>query len=655
MKIKHQIVIYLIIIALAYIQFSNVLSYNYSLDDTEYTMQLNQINEWNDLEKISNLGFAISDYRPVATLSFALEKLFFGELDGKISHHINLIIYILISFLIFSNIKLLPEKYHSTTLAIFTSIFFIILPLHVSMVSNIKNRDGLLSCAFGLLFIYSLVSVFKTKNIFYKISYGTFSIISIFLSVYSKLDGLNFIVLLPILTLLLVEKINWKNILRFGLITIISYKTLNFILGYWTESKINVQGELPNDPLLFTENPLANNNDILTKLSFSIETFFEYTILFLKPYGHYFYFGYNTIPLNSIINTSVILKLIVLLFIFALAIYLYRSYRIISFGIVAFYSCLIYCSNFITPVAGIIADRYAFIASIGGVITISAIIIEVSSKLSNLRYLQYQFKKKSITKENQTKLLSFGILSILIIVYVPINIERSKNWENIFTLLKADMPYLENHSYEANRIATENYFFGAMNSGDEPTKEDYLRKSLYYAEKGNAIYDSTTKLTESTIITNMYLNEKDKAIEIAKKTIQKYEYSETAWAILSDYYYYKGDLDSTIYAYEQILNNGTEETDIYYRYTNTLRQIGKKNKAIHFCDSLIQTKSLGFIPYEAKGYVYLLERDSLNAVKNFELAFENGCTDMQLLDIIGNYWWDKDKVKWESMKKYISK
>jgi tetratricopeptide (TPR) repeat protein len=667
----------------ALVSFYPVLNNDFSLDDTYYLEQVDHVHAWKDVWSVTQQQFSYVDYRPLPSLTFAVEKVLSGgAIQPGISHGINLLLYILGAILFYLFLLRLQELTKSGNIALITSLLFISLPLHTSMVGNIKSRDGLISFALGFIYLYSLLFLFSARKNMLRLLAGIIAMLAIIGAIYSKLDGFNFLFATPFLFLLLNQKIQWKLLLRVSFIGIITYRFFRILFTEWmarrNEVIISNTTEGPpmlNDPVFFTENPIVAYHDWPTRLAFGIQTIFEYVLMVFKPAGHYFYYGFDMVKVLPLSSPVIWMKAAVLLIAGFVAIWLFiKREKLTAFGIVFFFLSLMYCSNLITPVAGIVADRYAYIASAGACIALAGLISWIGKKTAS-RYpvpasalepvvkdtkpakKTYKTGKKSqspVKWWQQPDKWAFTFTAFICLFYLPFNISRSKEWKNYFTLFEADMPKISHKSYEANRIAIRNYVETAIDSDDPDFRQQYFTKALEYGINAITLYDSGQYVHDGMILALRGLNQFDACLAKAREVIERFDSSEVAWRVMTDYYYYKKYLDSAAYGYRKLIDIVPNDPNVYFFYVTALQENGKMNEGLAFCDSLIAANRASYIPYQAKSYLYLNARDSANAVIQIEKGFEMGWRDNKMLDIVGMYWWTRDMKKWEEMKKYLN-
>jgi tetratricopeptide (TPR) repeat protein len=561
--------------------------------------------------------------------------------------------------------RLSPDKATAAVPAIMTAVIFLVLPLHVSMVANIKNRDGLLSFFWGMTFLHLLISFFQPQSAIKKASYVLLAAICLYLSIYSKLDAFGFLLISPFFLLFYNQKINWKNLLRVSLILLFLYRVIQFLFTQWHQMKDQAtEGTIGNTgELIFTENPLVDVNDFSTKLSYTIQTIFEYILMVFQPSGHYFYFGYDMLPITALFSLGTFLKGMLILISIGLALYYFKRQPLISFGIYVFYVAQIYCSNFITPVAGIVADRYIFIASAGASIVLALLLYQASLALHK-RYFQKDLpplqksKQKALPKKAAFQIeqwhLALGITALIFFFYLPFNISRAKDWKDIFTLIEADLPKITHRSFQANRIAMKNYIETAYEIEDPNVRALYFGKALAYGQNAIAIYDQNMLVNEGMVMAYYGLGNFDNAVAQSRAVIAQFDSSEVSYRILTEYFYMNKKLDSAALGYRRLIELVPSDPNPALFYITTLQEGGRMADALAYTDTLESNLIFPYLAYQGRAYLYLNQKDSVNAVLNIEKGFEKGWRDTQMLDVMGAYWWTRDQKKWADLKKYLN-
>lgn len=421
-------------------------------------------------------------------------------------------------------------------------------------------------------------------------------------------------------------------------------------------------------PVSFTENPLISHPELSYKISQAIQTYFHYLKFMIVPKGYYFYFGYDMLPLRPLFHPLTLLMLTVILLFIAIVYFLGRYNKLAWVGGLWFFSTLFYASNLVTPVAGIIADRYAYIASAGFCMVIAVFIMWIAERISNLSFLnkmeselssqnsskskskKHQEKKvetrSSVTSISKAYKIAIAITTIICIVYTPFSRTRAKDWKNVFTLIEADMPHLEK-SYEAHRIASTNYIERGMSNEDDPNAAlRDLQLGEEYVEKALAIYDKDAFVNESQMLVKYHLNKKEEAFELAKKVANNFDYSSVSRGLLADFYFSKGNYDSAAYYYKDLMRLVQNDESLYYKYTNTLRIAGKMDEAVVFANSLRNRKDLPpYIADDCLYYIYFYSMQLDKASTFFEAAYDKGLRNQTVELGLINYYVEKGNVE----------
>lgn len=136
-------------------------------------------------------------YRPLSLAMFALEGQIFG-FKPIIFHIFNLLYFALTCMLLFVLLrKILSHKLEHNSaqlIAFFAALIFTVHPIHTEVVANIKGRDELLCCLFGLAGTYFLWKGAMVNKLLPTLVAALF----MFLSMLSKENGIVFIALAPL-------------------------------------------------------------------------------------------------------------------------------------------------------------------------------------------------------------------------------------------------------------------------------------------------------------------------------------------------------------------------------------------------------------------------------------------------------------------------
>lgn len=538
--------------------------FDYGIDDKFILTSINNTeNNFKGIIFIFSSWFAGADYRPLSILSFWMERAGFGTSNPNISHAVNVFLFGLIlikiyDFIIASNFY--TDKKMTIKLALLCGLIFLVHPNHVSVVANIKARDNLLSMLFGLFAAIQLIKYFDDKKLYRITTFFVF----ITCGFLSKLDSYIFIVT-PVLILFLFRKVNKQKIIISLGITLFLFFLAFMVLG--------ALKSIPNkDEYIFSmgfdENPIVGHDTFLNRLSLSLTSLFYYIKFLVVPTGYFFFFGYNKILLTGLFSFINIVTLILLVTLFYLSIKAFSKNKLYLFSLLFFLLSIAYALNLYTPIAGMIMDKYNFIASLGFCLGLSAFAIDINSNES-------------------TKSVKNSILIALFITLISFTVYRTRDWRNSFTLIEKDMPSLK-QSANANRMAAGAYINLALSEELKPNNNRVYTDSLIitgerYAIQGLKIYDKVPDLWELRGLSSFYRKDYKQALQFFLKSRQVDSTYLSSINYVGYTYWALGNTDSACYYFKYVIDR---EPVFNYAANNMLNMFSRTNRK-QSADSLI--------------------------------------------------------------------
>ena len=453
---------------IAFLFYGNSIKNGYSMDDEYVTTTNKQKNELSELgiggfSKIftSNSfrdGKQNYEYRPVSIYTFAIEWTFFKNFENRvhISHTINVILYALLGILLFKLLQVIFQGKASLFSGI-TVILFMIHPIHSEVINSIKNRDELLSLIFAILAAINAFLWIDKKQV-WRIFLAC---IFILCSLLSKKSNLPFIVSIPIM-------IYFFRDVKLKTIGITFFILLSVKLGFnFVKNQLMNLDDTTNRHFSTFENPLFDLG-FMERIPMFFYTNWLYIQKLIFPYPLAFYYGFDTIPLVSYLDWQFYLGLIVMILALYFAFKGFLKKSILSFGIFFFFLAIGGVANLLSPMVGIIAERFAFSASIGFCIV--------------LVFLFSIWRKKEFS-ENK---LTFSITWPVLLVFIPsliFTVNRNKAWESKKSLYLTDIQYVSK-SAKANSLLGSEYQVEAM----KLQKEGNVSYSELIQKVDSAIY-----------------------------------------------------------------------------------------------------------------------------------------------------------------------
>lgn len=593
---------------LSFLFYGNSISNGYSLDDELVTTTDKHHHE--NVEKgiggikaIFSSNYAIDgkqnyEYRPLVTYSYAIEWSLFSDSPNRpqISHFINVVLYGLCGFLIFFLVNQF-YKGTSTWFSALITVLFIIHPIHSEVVNNIKNRDEILSLIFALL---AAIQAFKwvDKQTWKHLLFGG---IFITLSLLSKRSNLPFVVLIPLMLYFFRDFSIKKTGMVFGAL-LGGQLIFKFVKGLLlVEEKTRL--------FSYVENPLFQKG-----FAARIPVYFESNLFYVQklvlPYPLNFYYGYNAVPIAGWKDWQFIIGAILMLIALFFAFKGLMKKNPISFAILFFFAAVGGAANLLSPMVGIVGERFVFTASFGFVFLVALLLVKA-------------FKIKS----DDTEFSSQKLLLPLAIVILPsfvFSINRNKDWQSKKSLYLAD----------AIRNGNSAKMYSLL--GTEYQEEAYKlqKESLYKNDEMMQKVDSALLFYEKSIsiFKNYESNQNNRG---AMYYTFYYDYLEAANS-------FKNSIELNKEYYEGMLNIGNSYAKISEAYMNVLL-LYPSNKLAYDKVSAIDDafrknklyKSLAIIrQFEVNAFEQLKKGLNANNVQN--LIFNAQCLeklDKRLLNL----------------------
>ena len=429
-------------------------------------------------------------YRPLSIASFAVEKSLFGS-NKAISHLINVLLYTLTGVLLYRVLFFLfPAGQKSgqrwyLTIPFIATLLFLIHPLHVEVVANIKGRDEILAFLGEMAVLYFTFK-YLSEN---KAKYLIFSFLAFCGAIFSKEVAITFVVVVPLTAYFFTNSTGWNKIkVTLPVVTgILVYLVLRVVaIGYLFESK-----EVPE---------LINNPFYGMSFGEKTATIFYTLLLYLKlhifphPLTHDYY-PYQ-IPIMNWGQWQPILSLLLHIAMILLIVIGWKKKTIWAYVSCFYLVTLSIVSNFVISVGTFMNERFVYQASLGFCIAVACL------------------TGKGI-KNNLQRGVALVILIILIAGFSIKTLLRVPDWRNNVTLETAAVKYSPN-SARANCFYAINIWenvYKKLPANATPSRRKAVLDSLNpYIEKSFKILPSyfaaqgmrTGVATEYHKLTNNY-------------------------------------------------------------------------------------------------------------------------------------------------------
>ncbi len=332
----------------------------------------------------------MGNYHPLTILAIAIQYYFF-ELKESNYHLISLLLHLFNVVLVYFTIIHLSER---VTIALIASLLFGIHPIHVESVAWAADQKDLL---YTFFFLASYICYIKYIKNLHKLYY-LLSFIFFILSLFSKAVAVTLPLIFILTDYFKERKINLKSLLEK-----IPFFVLSIIFGILAIFAQREGGAI-NDVAIFT---------LPQRVVFASYGFINYLYHLIIPLNLSAIYPYP-IKTGADMPTQYYLYLIVLILFIAYVIFTLKSSKKIFFGI-SFFSITLFLVLQLLPVGqAVVADRYAYIPSIG-----------IFYLAGEGLYLLWIKKYKTIV---------ITLLSVFSILYITQTFARSKIWKDSFSL-----------------------------------------------------------------------------------------------------------------------------------------------------------------------------------------------------------------------------
>lgn len=593
---------YIIIAAFAFILYGNTIPNEYSLDDVYVTHGNPQINQGiSGIPEIFTSLYANvkaddgSDmrfgYRPIVKTTFALENQFFGNAP-HVSHFVNVLLYMLVLWVLFSLLAKLLRDYHKL-LPLLAVLLFAAHPVHTEVVASLKNRDELLAFLFAFLALGAFLKYYDYRQVKHLVlGMGLF-----LLAYLSKASAMVYMAVFP-LVLYFFRDVNVKR-----LVGITAAALVTVIIARYVPRMLFLPS--PDRETLFIENPLLFEENKWLHVSTGFSALLFYLKKLLYPHPLLFYYGYNEIPIVNFAQPEVIASMLIHLALLAVAIYLIRRKSLIAFAILFYFITISIYANMVKPVMGIVAERFLFAPVLAFSIAVALLLFRLRNVKPTHQYI----------KDGKQYAL-IGLSLVILVPYSVKTIVRNTDWKDQLTLTESDIPHLEN-SAKANflyGISLKNDLVSSQSfrSPQSMTKvnemishykraielyPDYFQAwnqlgEVYMVVKNN--YKLADKLFRKAISINPqlqkayynlgYLNYKNQKREKGKKYFKQYldfkpEHARVH-SMISKMYFRQDSLEQALEWNRKILKFEPDNAEAYFNMGNFLLQSGDTTVAV---------------------------------------------------------------------------
>lgn len=483
-----------------------------------------------------------------------------------------------------------------------------------------------------------LVTIFlyTRKNKYLKIVGLIFAVlISLFHSPFQASNSISHVLLLSLITYDYL-KLKGRPLQRAWFIylpvmLIISYLFFNDLRVEWQfENAEVIRTETPEifpasgRELEFVEMPLTAETPISEKVGTSFYVLAKYLKLVIIPYPLGFYYGYREIPVVEWTHWLSILSIILHTIMGLIALFFIRSRPILSYGIIFYLGSLSVFSNLAAPVAGLMADRYLFSASLGLCIIIVWALFKIFSVNLNDTKLQLKNVPKNV----------IVILGMILFLYSAETFARNFKWKDQLTLFQNDIEHLE-ESGQAHNLLAIHLTKKGFTETDQTSRTRYFSEAKKHFEKALEIDETFFNATFDLGRVASALGEYPQAIAAFKRTFAMDSTFYNALIEVALIYDQQNMPERAIPVYEKIISIDSIYLPAYTNLSMNYFKQKKFQEAIDVNKEALRIMPNAYDPYVNVGKTFFNMGKKDSALVYFEKAYQLDQTDAMLPQIMG--------------------
>ena len=607
---------FLAIAAFCFLIYSNTIPNNYGMDDHLVTNHnpiiekgISGLYEIFTTNYISENGVYL-DYRPLVKASFAIEYSVFGW-NPHISHLINVLLYALACCLILRLLlEIFEPKYFSV---LFIGVLlYVAHPMHTEVVASLKSRDEILVLIFVILSSLSFLKYAASSSK----KYFAYGILFFLFSLLSKISGIPFIVLIPLMYY--VKKMDAKTaiciVFSLAILTVVYYLLLIKSLPGLART------------YEYVETPLPYISDYSIRLGTALYSLLYYIKLIIAPVQFSFYYGINFIELKPLLSFFPLASLIAHTALLGIAIYFFRKNIFISFFLFFYLVQISLVSNVILPLPGVVGERVLFIASLSFCVLIAFALDKFLGDAQKEEKIKPKKKSEPISFAFRANYLQLGLVASLLLFYSYETIARNSNWKDTITLFEADMPHLEKSAKANYMMAREirRLYRTDKDLTPEKLQIESTKAIHYYHQAINAYPNYAMAIEELGMLYAIEQKNNSMAIPLFEKA---FSIDSTLWRSANNLgmaFQISKDTLEAISWYEKSLKAKADNQKVVVELAKLYYLKGQKQKALAYNDRLMKINPDSYLPYYNYAIYNMLEHDTANVIKYFEEDVKRG-------------------------------
>jgi len=390
--------------------------------------------------------------------------------------------------------------------------------------------------------------------------------------------------------------------------------------------------------LNFVELPLLYEERTSVKAATSLLVLGKYFKLMFTPYPLRFYYGYGLIPMTDFKNIFASFSIIIYLSLVIMVVYflIVRRHFIAAFGIIFYLVSILPLSNLLTPIAGIMAERLAYPASLGFCIAFSyALLYPVMFPDAAL----FGIKMSGFRRASPIVML------LILLVYAGMTFSRNFLWKDHITLMRHDIKHMRKSARGHHLLASHLAVAASQMKQKNPAEgKKMMQEAIVHFKQTLDIYPEFPKgwydLAKAYMVMEDYKNALD---SYARSTQTDSDYAPSFFE-LGLVHAQLGKKKEAEEAYRQAIARDSLFKEAYINLSYSYYQDGKYQDAIEVNMTALRHLPNAYELYVNTGRTYLMIQDTPTALSYLEKAVALNRSDKAMIGMmadlfanIGNY------------------
>ncbi len=409
-------------------------------------------------------------YRPLSVAFFAVLFQLFGA-NSIVFHCWNILLYALCcGFLYLMLRKVFEPKLGNENAAILAGIsalIYAVHPIHTEVVNNIKSNDEILCMILSLASLHYAIKYFETSKINTAIMAGA----SLFLALLAKENAVAFLAIIPASLYVWQQGQHKKSGAYLPLMAslggfFLAYFLLRYAILGWSFGEAPL--DLINNPFIKWDGAQWLHCSTGERLAMTFLSLGKYLQLLVLPYSLSSDYYPRYIDMISFGNPIALVSLLAYLALGGFVVYslIKGRFGTVAYGVFFFLASLFIVSNLLFPIGTNLAERFAFMPSVGFCLAIAGLLLPF-------------FTKK---ETRSSAIIGVGMVALL---FAGRSFVRNSDYKSNLTLFSKDVEVAANSAKMQNGL-------GALLAGEAQKSQDAARR----AELSNQAMEHLSKAIE---------------------------------------------------------------------------------------------------------------------------------------------------------------